>query len=58
MTDSHLTDTPTPDDQPASDNLQERVATLNQKAGDLADTLKRIDDRLTEAMGQEPEKAE
>lgn len=41
---------------PRTDELRERVQALNEKAGDLAETLQHIEDRLSEALGQDPEK--
>jgi hypothetical protein len=53
--DNEFTNTPAPDDPPTPDKLREQVDALNQKAGDLSETLKRIDERLTEALGHDRE---
>lgn len=56
MTESHSTDA-SEVDEPGPDRLQERLAALNEKAGDLADTLERIDNRLSEALGRNQAKS-
>ena len=51
-----LTNTPASDDPPTADKLREHVDALNKKAGDLAETLQRMDERLSEALGHDTDK--
>lgn len=52
--DPESTNSSAPDQHRTADKLQERVEALNEKAGDLAETLKQIDERLLEAVSQRP----
>ena len=55
MTEKESTDAP-PESPRRADKLREEVAALNEEAGDLADTLERIDERLSAMLGHDSSK--
>jgi hypothetical protein len=51
MTEKQSADAAHSESPSGSDKLRERVAALNEKAGNLSETLERIDERLSEVLG-------
>ena len=57
MTEKESTDAAPSESPRRTDKLREEVAALNKEAGDLADTLERIDERLSEVLGHDSTRA-